>query len=268
MGRRALHGPDFRIRASRRSSRTSRCRTRRPTEPIDCTTARYSQPAPVRTCVMSATHRRSGPSAEKYRSTRSGADRAFGSRFVVPVAQAPTGHPSTPSSRIRRGTDYAHRLADRARNRYPQTRHRGAFRKSGSTGRPWRILAADDRAFSTEGVVAPSPNRPRTSTARPAGNRRGFSRCEPAPSAVIDLSSSQDTIREAASPERAPDPSGRRHFPLRAVGRRSRVHGVVSASYGPPSSPPTCPSRNASSIAAFLTLRLNVRPPACPARGS
>lgn len=33
-------------------------------------------------------------------------------------------------------------------------------------------------------------------------------------------------------------------------------------------STPSCPSRNANSIAVFRTPRLNVRPPACPARGS
>ena len=43
------------------------------------TTARYTQPAQVGTYVMSATHSWSGPSAEKSRSTRSGAGRALAS---------------------------------------------------------------------------------------------------------------------------------------------------------------------------------------------
>ena len=49
------------------------------------TTARYSQPDQVGTYVMSATHSWSGPLAEKFRFTRSGAGLALASLFVVPV---------------------------------------------------------------------------------------------------------------------------------------------------------------------------------------
>ena len=68
------------------------------------TTARYSQPAPARTCVMSAIQNSSGPSAERSRFTRSGAAFALASRFVVPVLKRPRVTPSMPSPRIRRPT--------------------------------------------------------------------------------------------------------------------------------------------------------------------
>ena len=55
---------------------------------------------------MSATHSRSGPSAEKSRFTRSGAAAALTSRFVVPVLKRLRVTPSMPNSRIRRATRF------------------------------------------------------------------------------------------------------------------------------------------------------------------
>ena len=93
------------------------------------TTARNKNPVQVGTYLISATHSRSGPSALKSRSTRSGAGRASGLRSVVRTRrrrltpQRPSWRinratrlrltliPSASSSACTRGTPYVPRLA-------------------------------------------------------------------------------------------------------------------------------------------------------------
>jgi hypothetical protein len=92
--------------AMSRASRTSsvrRCSAiDQPTirrEKQSSTTATYSQPSPVRCWVMSATHSRSGPGGVKFRSTRSGAGAACGSRRVRPRSRR-RWQPWRPAARI------------------------------------------------------------------------------------------------------------------------------------------------------------------------
>jgi hypothetical protein len=73
------------------------------------TTARYNQPSSVRCWVMSATHSRSGPGGVKFRSTRSGAGAACGSRRVRPRSRR-RWQPWRPAARISLATRLAAHL--------------------------------------------------------------------------------------------------------------------------------------------------------------